>query len=390
MFVGMRKRMGTFVAVIAGLLAVGMIVPMFLERSSGSAQGSGLTVAKVDGRRITELELSREFAWQYYERMAFGGLRPDQLDSIRSTVMDKLIDDAAILNAAKKANYAPDQAAVDSQVKSDRANFENDSDWVSALSRWGFTTASYSKWVADRQMVEGFPRQAVGAVEATEDEIKAEFERMQKSQPKLVLDEVRTNLDKMIRLRKEKELRDKYLSDLRAQAKVKIYDSRVLAYRAMEAKEYDEAVKQYRKAAKLQPGDPYLQVALGRALALQGKAKDSVAAFEKATKIVPTDPYVVIAQADANRDAGDADQAVELYKRASELADKDVFAHALIADGYRKMDRADDASAEDALMADIQLAQKEAAQKALDEAKAEAEKKAANDASAQPAIEPKK
>jgi len=199
------------------------------------------------------------------------------------------------------------------------------------------------------------------------------MQRAQKTNPKLTLDEARESIEKLVRARKEKEARDSLLAELREKAKIKIIDSQVLAYRAMQDEKFDEAVKLYKKAIKQSPEDPYLQVSLGRALAAAGKGNDSKAAFEKAVKLRADDRFILIAQADSLKDAGETDAAADVYRHAAQVAGEDLFAHGLILDAFEEMGLEDDAQAQKGKIDALQKAlveRYEAQQKAAEAAEA--------------------
>ena len=372
MISGMRKRMGVFVAVIAGLLALGMIIPMLFSGTSPGGAAARLTVAKVNRERVSALDLSREFYRLYYYRTSFGGLKAEDLDALRSQALDGLVEQAIILDAAKSAGLKPDQSQVEAAYQAELAYFKNEQEFIQAMAGWAYTPKTYKQELGRRQLIDKYPLYAK-PVEVTEDDVNAEFERAQKTNPKLVLDETRESIEKLVRARKEKEARDSLLAELREKAKVKIIDSQVLAYRAMQEGKFDEAVKLYRKAIKQSPEDPYLQVSLGRALAAAGKGDDSKAAFEKAVKLRADDRFILIAQADSLKEAGDTDAAADVYRHAAQVAGEDIFAHSLILEALEEMGLEDDAKAQQAKI--------DALQKALIE-RYEAQQKAAEDAQA--------
>ena len=259
--------------------------------------------------------------------------------------MDSLIEQAVILDAAKSAGLKPDQDQVEAAYKAELAYFKNEQEFIQAMAGWAYTPKTYKEELGKRQLIDKYPLYAK-PVEVTEDDVNAEFERAQKTNPKLTLDEARESIEKLVRARKEKEARDSLLAELHEKAKIKITDSQVLAYRAMQDEKFDEAVKLYRKAIKQSPEDPYLQVALGRALAAAGKGDDSKAAFEKAVKLRADDRFILIAQADSLKDAGETDAAAEVYRRAAEVAGEDLFAHSLILDAFEEMGLEEDVQAQ--------------------------------------------
>jgi len=384
---GMRKQAGTIVAVIAGVLALGMVIPMLFAGSNANAGSARLTVAKVNSVKVSALDLALEFQQAYSRRVQYGGLKPEDIEELRSDALDALIEDALILDAAKKAGYVANQVVVDSAYEADKAYFSDEREFVSALANWGFTKKSYKEYLGRQQIIGSYPSVAK-PVEVTEEEIKEEFDKIAVTQPNLDYEESKENIEQLIRYRKEAANRQELVDELRKDAKITIYDPRVLAYRAMVEGDYDEAVKQYRKAIKQTPQDPYLQISLGKALAAAGKAKDSEKAFESALKLGPDEPFVLIARADNLRESGQKDRARELYKKASDLAGEDAtfspIVHGLIRDAYKEMGMDDDAAREEEMIAEIEAASRARWEAQLKEAlEAAKEAKDADDAGEQ-------
>lgn len=373
----MRKRAGTIVAVIAGILALGMIIPMLFAGSNTNTAAARLTVAKVNAVKVTALDLALEFQQAYSRRVQSGGITPDDIELLRSEAMDTVIEGALILDAANKAGYVANQAVVNSAYEADKSYFSDEREFISALSNWGFTAKSYKEYLGRQQVIGSYPNVAL-PVEVTEEEIQARFDEVASTQPDLEYDDAKDNIEQLVRYSKEIANRANLIEELREDAKIRIYDPRVLAYRAMADGDYDEAVKQYRKAIKQSPQDPYLQISLGKALAGAGKARDSQTAFESALKMAPEEPFVLIAQADSLRESGETERAHDLYKKASDLAGEDItfspIVHGLIRDAYTQMGMDDEAASEEEKIAEIQEAAQarweEQLREALEEAKA--------------------
>lgn len=339
----MRKRSGTVVAVIAGLLALGMIIPMFMSKSNPGGEAAGITVAKVNRERVTALDVNREFTRLYYERAMFTGLRPEDFDGLRSEALDKLIDDALVLDAAKKADMASVQSLVDSEYNSERSTFDDENEWVNALARWGYSIKTYKQEIAKRQIIGAYPAVAY-PYEVTEEEIQAEFDRTAKSNPGLTIDSARETIERALRYRKDKEARDKVIAAARETAKITILDPAILGHRAYVAGDYEESAKQYRRAAKQSPADAYVQVSLARAFIAMDKDKDAEAAFAKAEKLSQTDPYVRLAKGDMMKGKGDNEAAAAAYGSALKLADKDGYVLNQVLQGYKALGMDDRAS----------------------------------------------
>ncbi len=367
MITGMRKRSGTIIAVIAGLLAVGMIVPMLLKGGNPGGAAAGITVAKVGRERITALDLNREFTRLYYDTGAYLSMLPDEYEGLRSRALDSLIEETYILDAAKKANYTADQAAVNAEYEAERASVGNDQEWLSALANWGYSAKTYKQDIAKRQIVSAYPA-LVHPYEITEEEIQAEFEKAAAFNLSLTLESARQTLETALKNRKNLEARNAVLEEAKASVTPQILDAGILAYRAYEAGDYAEAVKQYKRAVKDSPNDPYLQISLAKAHLANGDDKNAKSVWVKADKLAGDDVYYLIAKGDALGDAGKPADADEAYRRAETLAekDKDIFALSLIAQGYNILENTDRVDEVKAKIEAIQEANRKAAEPTAD------------------------
>lgn len=335
----MRKRSGTIIAVIAGLLALGMIIPMLLTGNNPGGAAAGITVAKVGRERITALDLNREFTRQYYETGAYMSMLPDEYAGLRSKALDSLIEETYILDAAKKANYTADQAAVNVEYEAERVSAGSDSDWLSALANWGYSAKTYKQDIAKRQVVAAYPAIA-HPYEVTDEEIQAEFDKVASFNTSLTLESARQTLETSLRNRKDLEARTAVLDEAKASVTPIILDAGILAYRAYESKDYAEAVKQYKRAVKDSPDDPYMYLALTKAHTANGDDKNAKSALLKADKLAGDDTYYLITKGEALSEGGKPEDADAAFQKAVGLAEKneDLFALSLIAQGYNAME----------------------------------------------------
>lgn len=362
MITGMRKRSGTIIAVIAGLLALGMIVPMLLTGNNPGGAAAGITVAKVGRERITALDLNREFTRLYYDTGAYLSMLPDEYEGLRSQALDSLIEETYILDAAKKANYVADQAAVNAEYEAERTSVGDDQEWLSSLANWGYSAKTYKQDIAKRQIVSAYPAMA-HPYEVTDEEVQAEFDKAAVFNTSLDLESARQTLETALKNRKDLEARNAVLEDAKASVTPKIYDAGILAYRAYQEGNYAEAVKQYKRAVKESPQDPYLQMSLAKAYMANSDDKNAKSVLLKADKLAGDDVYYLIAKGDTLGEKGKADEADEAYRRAEALAekDKDIFALSMIAQGYNTIENTSRVDEVKAKIEAIQEANRQAA-----------------------------
>ncbi len=159
-----------------------------LAGCSGATGSGGGVAATVNGTEISEDEvtamvdsvreqqsLSDEDSWGTW--MAQYGYTPE---SVREEVLDGLINQEILLQKAGDRGVTVDDATVDENVESMKANYENDEKWQAALSSVGITEDQYRQKAGDR---------GVTVDDATVDEnvesMKANYENDEKWQAAL-------------------------------------------------------------------------------------------------------------------------------------------------------------------------------------------------------------
>ncbi len=133
----MRKQAGTIVAVSSGCFSAWDGNSHAFAGSNANAGSARLTVAKVNSVKVSALDLALEFQQAYSRRVQYGGLKPEDIEELRSDALDALIEDALILDAAKKAGYVANQVVVDSAYEADKAYFQTNGNSCQLVANWG-------------------------------------------------------------------------------------------------------------------------------------------------------------------------------------------------------------------------------------------------------------
>ncbi|MGB4337563.1 MAG: SurA N-terminal domain-containing protein [Bacillota bacterium] len=370
MIIGMRKRSSTIIAVIAGLVAVGMIVPMIFTRANPGGVEATIVVAKVGRERITALDLKRE-VYRLYQERGYSEILPDEYEALRSDALDNLIEDAYILDAAKKANYVAPQSDIDAQYEAQRQYFTDESEWVAVLASSGYSVKTFKQAIADSLLISMYPSVAY-PYEITDEEIQAEFEKVAGFNTSWSLEESRSIIENVLARRKMQEARDAVLEEAKKSVTPEILDPGVLAYRAYNEGNYQEAVKQYKRYAKDAPEDPYVLMPLGVSYVAVGDRKNATSTFRKADKLAGDDAYYYVLKGRMLGQQKDAEGADEALQKAAQLAGDDIYILGLVYDGYNGMGNTDRAAEIRAKVDAIREANRQRAAEA-EAAKAEAE-----------------
>ncbi len=182
----MRKNAGAIIVVLAAVLVLAMVLPGLFQGSGGTAGTDkywSAISAVASGRKITRLEYEREYISQLQLRSQFGAVRYDQLDKLRSSVIDMVVDKELVLAAAaaERVNLSKEviDAAVAEQKESISAGSEDN--WTSFLNNWAFTESTFRTYVADNTLYDTYISLKAEYTPVTDAEIQTEFDRRKAS-----------------------------------------------------------------------------------------------------------------------------------------------------------------------------------------------------------------
>lgn len=282
----------------------------------------GMTVvADIDGSQIHLFEIEREIK-NYYEQI--GGnqqITDDNLDDLRVSVMDVLVEQKIVLNDAAKKGYQADPAEIDASLKDQIEQAGSQAVWEAFLSSWGFTEESFRKYMEDIYTIDNYPLTQWTIPEVTEDQVLAEYNERVKTSPSLVYEEAKDFIRTTLEVDNEVGISKAWFEGLKAASDIKIYDKRVLGRKAFAEEKYEDAISLYKKAMKSEPDDPYIDVSIAKAYAKLGDTKNMEKYFESAVKKDDKNTFVHMAKAKLLIEMEDPDSAIEEVRKAVEVAD---------------------------------------------------------------------
>ena len=118
---------------------------------------------------------------------------------------------------------------------------------------------------------------------------------------------------------------------------------RTLALQADANGDREEAVRQFRYALELEPGDADLQLSLGMALNRAGRAREAVVELDAALRLDPRSAQAHYVIGTILERAGREAEAIGRYAAAAEHAPESIEAHLRLADAYSRTARVDEA-----------------------------------------------
>lgn len=289
----MRKNAGTIIVILAAVLVLAMVLPGLFQGGSTQTMDKywTTTVAVADGRKITRLEYEREFISQFQLRSQLGAVRYDLLDQLRSTVMDLVVDKELVIAQAAKDRIVLSKEAIDAAVAEQKEQISagSEDNWTAFLSNWAFNEASFRTYVNENTLYDTYLNMSATFPEVTDAEIEAEYNIRKARNSALVLDDVKEEIRNTLTYDRQRAAQTAYLKSLHdkavADGKVEIKDSRVLAYRAYEAGDYDGSISHYKNALKDNEQDPYLWSSLAMSQAKKGTFEDAMVSIGKAMEL---------------------------------------------------------------------------------------------------------
>ncbi len=292
MIIKMRKNAGTVIIILAAVLVLAMVLPGLLQgRNTTNTNNNkywNAVVATANGRKITRLEYEREYISQLQLRSQLGGVRYDQLDKLRSSVLDMVIDKELILAEAAKDKINLSKEVIDAEYNKQKESVSagNAENWTSFLNNWAFTEAAFRTYVAENTLYDTYTSLKAEFPAVTDEEITAEYNRRKATNANLVLDDVKEEIKSTLEYERRRTAVNDLLAKIRKQAdedgKVEVKDARVLGYRAYETAEYDSSIDYYKAALKESEQDPYLWCSLAMAQAKKGAYEDAMVSIGKA------------------------------------------------------------------------------------------------------------
>ena len=279
-------------------------------------------VAEVDKSPIYLFELERELK-NYYDQI--GGnqrITDDNLDDLRVSTMNVLVEQEIVLLAAKQAKYSVPMVEVDSYIEDQKQQAGSQLAWEAFLSSWGFTEKTFREYLVEMYTVDNYPPTAWNAPAVTDEQVRAEFESRLASNPSLRFEEAESLIRTTLEVDAELQASQAWFKALKDASKIKIYDKRVIARNLVEEQKYEEAIKEYLKARKAEPEDPYIDVAIAKAYNKMGDSKNMEKYFESAIKKDGKNTFIYLAKAKLLIEAGDNESAKDQMKLAIEHTDE--------------------------------------------------------------------
>lgn len=371
-FTTMRKNM-KWVIIIVSVAFVVTLGYGYGSVPKGGQQAEAQVVATVDGKQISRSEFLDAYRQMVvYQESIYGPIRPTQLESVKGSVLDQLINSEVILSAAKKNRISVSNAEVDKKYEEFAKQFTDEKQLEQFLATSNLTRSKVKSILKDQLMAEKMVDQVKSKASVSDAEVAQAYEEVKarhilitipkgkdgdakaKAKAEDILKQLKSGADFAQLAKKYSEdpgSKDQG-GDLGFFGRGKMDPAFEKAAFALKVGEVSEPVKsqfgyhiikvEARKEAKGEEFDKQKKDIKDRLLS-EKQSEIFTNWFEgvkKEAKITINDPELAAYDAYKN---GELDKAIELYKKATAATPDDAYLHSGLAQAYRKKGNVDEA-----------------------------------------------
>lgn len=219
------KSGGFYLKKLFGLLFIGILVISAVGCSDGGSSDSPV-VAMVNGTELTREEFDSivEYNVAYYESQG-SQLSDEDLETIQELVLESMIDDYLLLDAADNAGFTPETVDVDGEIASlIEEQFEDESKFEEYIQDLGLNRDEYREQMARVLMIDEHleAELELSQVEVSEDELNAAVDDFMESDDEMELEReyVEEYFASTLVEEKTNEMIYEYLEELRADSEI--------------------------------------------------------------------------------------------------------------------------------------------------------------------------
>ncbi|HEY9584068.1 MAG TPA: SurA N-terminal domain-containing protein [Candidatus Paceibacterota bacterium] len=204
-----------FIVIVAAIIVVGYFV------MNGGIGGQGAAVAMVNGSKITRSEYDVRYARLENTVTAQGQSATSteiQL-AIKEQVLNDLISETLVLQAAEKEGIKADSVAVDAAFTQSKAGFPDATAFEAELKKQGFTESTFKETIERNNIIQQYLKAHIdiSSITASEAEVKDLYEQVSAGDDTVPpLSEVRAQVENQIISQKQQVLITNHINELKA------------------------------------------------------------------------------------------------------------------------------------------------------------------------------
>ncbi len=183
-------------------------------------------VATVNGVAISQAD----FTAQQSQLLSEQGVDPAALDvetlaAVQNQILDSLISQKLLQQAASSAGVVVSEAEIDTQINVIKGQFTDDAMYEQALASEGLTESELRTSLSADLSVEPYLEQelALNSLTVTEEEISQVYGELAVQQELPPLEQVRGDVERFVMQRKQQPLIAQHIASLRAAADIEVF-----------------------------------------------------------------------------------------------------------------------------------------------------------------------
>lgn len=226
----MNKKLVWGAVAVGAILIAGAAVWALSSDGTPKLGGGGNAdgpVAIVNGEEISRADYDRRFTQQAQSQEQQGGdtESAEVQEQIKNRVIDNLIAEELVLQAAEEAGFSVSQEEIENQISQTRSQFPGDEEFASALEEQGFTEETFRDFIADQLTIQNFLSSEVDleSVSVTDEEVQTVYDQsFSGSDDAPALEDIRDQIETQILSQKQRQGIDEFIQSLHAEAEIEI------------------------------------------------------------------------------------------------------------------------------------------------------------------------
>lgn len=209
------------------VITIMLMLTMWACSNDDETAENDKAVAIVNGTEITEDELNR-YVEQY--KTVYANLGVDfeseegkkMIEELQTEVLNGLIDQQIIIQAAQKEGYSADPAEVEKMVEDFTAQFESKEKMKETLDALNMTEEDLEKEIEQSIIYNQYVEDQIGEVEVTEEELEEAYAAHEKETGEELDEEMKQTISNQLVMQKEQEAFQKLVERLKQESEIEI------------------------------------------------------------------------------------------------------------------------------------------------------------------------
>lgn len=178
-------RLRNSMKIMVIILSAAFIVSIFYVGMTSRNRGGGVeqTIAKVNGTAVDRVEFQRNYASaaQYQEQTQQTPVSGDMVVGMKSSILDQMINQVLLTQAAKEAKIKVDRKAIDKEYDKIKNQFPTKESFIQALQENGYTEDSLRDAIEESKRLEKFQADKLKSFKITDADLAKAYEQVKAS-----------------------------------------------------------------------------------------------------------------------------------------------------------------------------------------------------------------